>query len=293
MYNRVYASRRNRKLTSAWCTWYATSRVRCMPSCIPWTYWLEGINQLIMWVPHVVKVSFSHLPFSQYQDSCRNTREHHQTTWGTSLCSWNIQLPGCLLWEDRKAHQHTHWRVCLGSQCYSQNQHHLRNVGWQKGDAILKSNTLITFLWGVTEVLSSHHHLWRLDKATRSSAGTNPHLTLEMIEFVPPYTLDWISEALQVGLKKIQSSLKYMALTVQGKRPKILVIADAISSDTLGTGHQICKTQENVWMFVDVTHAIGRITRIDLHKTQPDFFISMSSTFVMFLVEAERWAGML
>lgn len=35
----------------------------------------------------------------------------------------------------------------------------LRNIGWQKGDAILKSNILITFLWRVTELLSSGHHL--------------------------------------------------------------------------------------------------------------------------------------
>ena len=35
----------------------------------------------------------------------------------------------------------------------------LRNIGWQKGDTILKSNTSTTFLWRVTEVFSSHHHL--------------------------------------------------------------------------------------------------------------------------------------
>ena len=116
---------------------------------------------------------------------------------------------------------------------------------------------------------------------------------METIDIIPSYTFDGIVEAFQAGLEKIQSSPEYMALTEQGRRPKILVIVDAISSNPgilipWERVVEFCKTQENVWTLVDAAHAIGHIIGIDFHKTQPGFFVSVSSTLVMLLVEAER-----
>jgi len=70
-----------------------------------------------------------------------------------------------------------------------------------------------------------------VDKATRFVASINPHLALEMVDIVPPYTLDEIFKAFKAGLKKIQSSCDYIALSKQGERPKIVVIVDALSSN--------------------------------------------------------------
>jgi selenocysteine lyase/cysteine desulfurase len=87
--------------------------------------------------------------------------------------------------------------------------------------------------------------------------------------------------AFEAGLKKVQSSLEYTALTEQGERPKILVIVDALSS-TPGLLMpwervvELCKSHENVWSLVDAAHAIGQVVGIDLKKIQPDFFISVS-----------------
>ena len=102
-----------------------------------------------------------------------------------------------------------------------------------------------------------------------------------MIDIIPSYTHNGISETFQAGLEKIQSSPEYMMLTVQGKRTKDLVIMDAISSNP---GMLIpwewvvesCRTQENARTLVDAAHAIGHIVGINLHKTQPDFFVSVS-----------------
>lgn len=115
---------------------------------------------------------------------------------------------------------------------------------------------------------------------------------METIDIVPPYTLDGILEAFQAGLEKIQSSPGYIALTEQGKRPRILVIMDAISSSPgiLIPWERVvkfCKAQENVWTLVDAAHAIGHIVGINLNKIQPDFFVSVSFTLATLLVEAE------
>ena len=113
-----------------------------------------------------------------------------------------------------------------------------------------------------------------------------------MIDIVLQHTLDGILEALQVGLEKIQSFPEHMTLMVQGKQLKILVVVDVISFNpgiliSWEWVVEFCKTQKNMLMLVDTTHAIGHIVGIDLHKTQPDFFISVSSTLAMLLVEAE------
>ena len=102
-----------------------------------------------------------------------------------------------------------------------------------------------------------------------------------MIDIVPSYTHNGISEAFQAGLEKIQSSPEYMTLMVQGKWTKVLVIVDAISSNPgiLIPWERVvesCKTQENMWTLVNAAHAIGHIVGINLHQTQPDFFISVS-----------------
>lgn len=156
----------------------------------------------------------------------------------------------------------------------------LRNIGWQKGDAILKSNISIVFCGEQLKYSPATITYDAVDKATRFVADISPHLTLETIDIAPPYTLDGILKAFQAGLKKIQSSREYMAFTEQGKRPKILVIVDAISSNPgiLIPWERIvefCKTQENVWTLVDAAHAIGHIVGINLNETQPDFFVSV------------------
>jgi len=104
---------------------------------------------------------------------------------------------------------------------------------------------------------------------------------LETIDIVPPYTLDEIFRAFEAGLKKIQSSRDYIALTEQGERPRIVVIVDALSSSPgilipWERVVEFCKSQENVWTLVDAAHAIGQVVEINLNKTQPDFFISVS-----------------
>ena len=116
---------------------------------------------------------------------------------------------------------------------------------------------------------------------------------METIDIVSPYTLDKIFRAFEAGLKKIQSSCDYIALTKQGKRPEIVVIVDALSSNPgilipWERVVEFCKNRENVWTLVDAAHAVGQVVGIDLDKTQPDFFISVSFIFVMWMVEAEN-----
>lgn len=88
----------------------------------------------------------------------------------------------------------------------------------------------------------------------------------------------------EAGLRKVQSSLEYTTLTKQGRRPKIIVIVDALSS-TPGLLMpwervvELCKQQENVWSLVDAAHAIGQVVGINLNKTQPDFFISVGTIY--------------
>ena len=125
-----------------------------------------------------------------------------------------------------------------------------------------------------------------VDKAARFVASINPHLILETIDIVPPYTLDEISRAFEAGLKKIQSSCDYIALSEQGEQPKIFVIVDALSSNPgilipWERVVEFCKSQENVWTLVDAAHAVGQVVGIDLDETQPDFFISVSFILIM------------
>jgi len=120
-----------------------------------------------------------------------------------------------------------------------------------------------------------------VDKAARFIADIDPHITLETVDIGPPYTLDEIFRAFETGFQKVQSSPEYIALTEQGKRPKIVVIVDALSSlpGLLMPWERVvefCKGHENVWTLVDAAHAIGQIVGIDLNKTQPDFFITVS-----------------
>lgn len=121
-----------------------------------------------------------------------------------------------------------------------------------------------------------------VDKATRFLSDINPHPTLETISISPPYTLDRMFGAFEAGLREVQSSPEYTALTEQGERPKILVIVDALSSTPgLLTPWErvveLCKHHANVWSLVDAAHAIGQIVGIDLNKIQPDFFISVGA----------------
>ena len=116
---------------------------------------------------------------------------------------------------------------------------------------------------------------------------------METIAFSPPYTLEGMFEAFEAGLKKVQSSPEYTALTELGQRPKIVVVVDALSS-TPGLLMpwervvRLCKHHENVWSLVDAAQAIGQIVGIDLTKTQPDFFISVGAISVgWWLTEAE------
>lgn len=129
-----------------------------------------------------------------------------------------------------------------------------------------------------------------VDKAARFVTNFHPHLTSETIDILPPYTLGNIFRAFEAGLKKVQSSREYITLAEQGERPKIFVIVDALSS-TPGIlipwerVVEFCKSQENVWTLVDAAHAVGQIVGIDLNKTQPDFFVSVSFIRAMWLVE--------
>ena len=127
-----------------------------------------------------------------------------------------------------------------------------------------------------------------VDKATRFVSEIHPHLKLETIVISPPYTLERMFRAFEAGLRKVQSSSEYIALTELGQRPKIVVIVDALSS-TPGLLMpwervvELCKHHENVWSLVDAAQAIGQIVGINLNKTQPDFFISVGGVF------EERW----
>ena len=127
---------------------------------------------------------------------------------------------------------------------------------------------------------------------THFTVDISPHLTLEMIDIVLLHTLDGILEAFQVGLEKIQSFPEHMTVMVQCRQLKILVVVDVISFNpgiliSWEWVVEFCKTQKNMRMLVDATHAIGHIVGINLYKTQPDFIISVSSTLAMLLVEAE------
>jgi hercynylcysteine S-oxide lyase len=121
-----------------------------------------------------------------------------------------------------------------------------------------------------------------VDKATRFVSEIHPGLKSETIAVSPPYTLEGMFGAFEAGLKKVQSSPEYLALTELGQRPKIVVIVDALSS-TPGLLMpwervvELCKQHENVWSLVDAAQAVGQIVGIDLNMTQPDFFISVGA----------------
>jgi cysteine sulfinate desulfinase/cysteine desulfurase-like protein len=105
---------------------------------------------------------------------------------------------------------------------------------------------------------------------------------LETVDIGPPYALDGIFKSFEEGFKRVQSSPEYMALTEQGQRPKIVVVVDTLSSlpGLLMPWERVvefCKGHENVWTLVDAAHALGQIVGINLNKTQPDFWISVSS----------------
>lgn len=124
-----------------------------------------------------------------------------------------------------------------------------------------------------------------IDKATRFVSEIHPHLKLETIAISPSYTLEGIFRAFEAGLGKVQSSPEYMALTELGRRPKIVVIVDALSSAPgllmpWERVVELCKHHENVWSLVDAAQAIGQIVGINLNKIQPDFFISVGAIFV-------------
>ena len=94
-------------------------------------------------------------------------------------------------------------------------------------------------------------------------------------------------EAFEAGLKKVLCSPEYVALTELGRRPKIVVVVDALSSTPglLMPWERVvglCKRHENIWSLVDAAQAIGQIVGIDLSKIQPDFFISVGD------ISAER-----
>lgn len=128
-------------------------------------------------------------------------------------------------------------------------------------------------------------------------ADINPLIALETINIEPPYTLESLFKTFGKDLKKVLSSPKYVGLTEQGKRPKIVVIVDALSSNPalLMPWERVveyCKGYENVWTLVDAAHAVGQIVGINLNKTQPDFWISVSSVSVIRMTEAEQpWSN--
>lgn len=132
-----------------------------------------------------------------------------------------------------------------------------------------------------------------IERAARFIADINPHVTVETIDIGPSYTLDAIFRAFEAAFQKVQSSPEYIALTEQGKRPKIVTIVDALSASPglLMPWERVVefsKRHENMWTLVDAAHAIGQIVGIDLNKTQPDFFISVRSiSFAMRLTETE------
>jgi selenocysteine lyase/cysteine desulfurase len=109
---------------------------------------------------------------------------------------------------------------------------------------------------------------------------------LETVDVRSPYTLDGIFRTFEEAFQKIQASSEYVALTEQGERPKIIVIVDALSSlpallmpwDRIV---EFCNSHENVWSLVDAAHALGQIVDINLSKTKPDFWVSVSFVLAM------------
>jgi hypothetical protein len=131
-----------------------------------------------------------------------------------------------------------------------------------------------------------------VDKSTHFIADINPDITVETVDIGPPYTLHNIFGGFEAGLQKVQSSPEYTTLAERGERPKIVVIVDALSSNPglLMPWERVvefCKSQENVWTLVDAAHAIGQIVEINLNKTQPDFFISVGPTLVIWSTEVK------
>ena len=103
---------------------------------------------------------------------------------------------------------------------------------------------------------------------------------METVDICPPYTLNSIFEAFDATFKKVQGSPEYVTLTERGKRPKLLVIVDALVSlpGLLMPWERVvkfCQDHENVWSLVDAAHALGQIVDINLNRTQPDFWVSV------------------
>ena len=115
---------------------------------------------------------------------------------------------------------------------------------------------------------------------------------METIDIGLPYTHENLFRAFEAALNTVQSSPEYVALTKRGERPKIVVIIDAISSvpGLLMPWERLvesCRSYENVWSLVDAAHALGQIVGIDLSKTQPDFWVSVSPILAMLAPEAK------
>ena len=125
-----------------------------------------------------------------------------------------------------------------------------------------------------------------VERSARYLADVGPPLVLETIDIGLPYTHENIFRAFEAEFNTVQSSPEYVALTKRGERPKIVVIIDAISSvpGLLMPWERLvefCRGHENVWSLVDAAHALGQIVGLDLSKSQPDFWVSVSPILAM------------
>ena len=174
----------------------------------------------------------------------------------------------------------------LGSERFSWDRHHLEEHRLEEGRYYYKKCGFDFAFWAGRELKYSSANVTyeSVEKMAEYLADISPHVTVETLEISPPYTQNELFGAFEARFHKIQSSSEYTALTEQGERPKIVVIVDALSSlpALLMPWERVvefCKGQENVWTLVDAAHAIGQIVDINLSKTQPDFFVSVSFIF--------------
>jgi len=131
-----------------------------------------------------------------------------------------------------------------------------------------------------------------VERSARYLADIGPPLVLETVDIGLPHTHENIFRAFEAEFNTVQSSPEYVALTKRGERPRIVVIIDAISSvpGLLMPWERLvgfCRGHENVWSLVDAAHALGQIVGLDLSKTQPDFWVSVSPILAMWASEAK------
>lgn len=151
----------------------------------------------------------------------------------------------------------------------------LRNIEWKDGDIMIKSEfyyPCVTMCCAGADYNAANITYGAIAKTMQYIADANPGVRVTSIDIINPTTHAEIFESFRKHIAEVKST--------KAEGAKIVLVVDAIASNPgiLLPWERIVDlcAQEDVLSIVDAAHAIGQQLDIDVSKTKPDFWISVS-----------------